>query len=83
MIITVIVFIFAVCMPFSVLFHVLRMYREKSSKGQSITSPFILSIGSIFWGLHGWMIGDPLLILANILWVVCNLIYIGTILIYK
>lgn len=70
-------------MPLSILFHVFKMIKEKSSQGQSATAPTVLTIGSIFWGLHGYMIGDWLLILANILWIVFNLIYIVTIFYYK
>jgi len=75
--------IFGVAMPLAITFHLVRMYYEKSSKGQSVTSPAIMTVGSIIWFFYGVEIGDVLVQLTNVVWTILQTIYIIFILYYR
>lgn len=72
-----------VVMPLAITFHLVRMYREKSSKGQSATSPTIMTLGAIVWVLYGIEQEDLVVFVTNIFWTVLQAIYIGFILYYR
>jgi uncharacterized protein with PQ loop repeat len=73
----------AVAMPLSTSLHMFRMYKKKSSLGQSIGYPFVLLLGSTIWLLYGIEIQDTMLILTNVLWITMNIIYVGFIYYYR
>lgn len=74
---------FGVIMPFAISFHLFRMYREKSSRGQAVSSPALMTAGSIIWFFYGIEIGDTLVQLTNVIWTIFQSIYIGFILYYR
>lgn len=75
--------IFGIAMPSAISFHLVRMYREKSSKGQSVWAPAVMNFGSFIWLTYGIEIGDLILQLTNITWIVFQSTLIGFILYYR
>lgn len=75
--------VFGVVMPFAISFHLIKMYIEKSSRGQSVTSPALMTAGSIIWFFYGIEIGDALVQLTNVIWTIFQSVYIGFILYYR
>ena len=82
-IITLLTLIFAIGMPLSTIFHLLRMKKNNSSEGQSYGYPIILLIGSILWLSYGIQNNDIVLIIANVLWFVMNSLYLLFVRIYR
>jgi len=76
-------YIVAILMPFTTTFHMGRMVKEKSSKGQSIWGPLGLTVGSLIWLLYGISILSWPLIITNIIWIVLNLITVALIVVYR
>lgn len=72
-----------VIMPLAICFHLIRMYREKSSEGQSVWAPATMTGGSIIWFMYGLEIGDPIVQITNTIWTVLQLTYIAFITYYR
>ena len=81
--ITVMTLIFAIGMPLSTIFHLIKMKKLNSSEGQSYGYPLILLMGSILWLSYGIQINDIVLIITNILWFIMNSLYLLFVRIYR
>ena len=64
-------------------FHIIKMYRSKSSDGQSMVTIVGLEIGFAVWLVYGFLIEDSVIIIPNIIALLIGVIYLYTVRYYR
>jgi uncharacterized protein with PQ loop repeat len=67
----------------SSVFHIYRMYKRKSSEGQSLIAAIWLSFCVILWFFYGLSKGDWPLIQSNMVLIIGNIFYVAAIFHYR
>ena len=57
-------------------FHIIKMYRSKSSDGQSMVTIVGLEIGFAVWLIYGFLIGDFVIIIPNTIALLIGVFYL-------
>jgi MtN3 and saliva related transmembrane protein len=63
--------------------QVIKVIKTKHTRDVALLQPLVLSIGVTMWTIYGILLQDPVIILANVFALVCNLLLLGMKLRYK
>jgi uncharacterized protein with PQ loop repeat len=77
------ILIISILMPISNTGHIFRMIKEKSSRGQSLSTIVFLGSCSAVWLAYSFRLDNIPLIVGNFLWIIVYIFYFITIIRYR